>query len=441
MKLLPPSISGRILALLFAGLIVLHLSGISIYHLGLKAELDVTNDQHLAEQMASVKRAIAREPPATREDLAHALSGAPLEIHWNETQTAPPPGASTNFHSLKQRLLSIAPELKEEDVSIRAAATLPEHATATRRLLVSIRLDDGSWANITATRNTEPEAGLNKVALSTTVMALGVTAAAAFLIRHLTRTLRLLADAANRLDQDGEPMPVVETGPSEVRALGMAFNNMVKRVQHLVDDRTQMLAAISHDLRTPLTRLRLHTEDIADPGLARAVTTDLAEMETTLDSALALLRGDRLDEETKPIDLCSLLETISTDLADLGHDVTLTRTAAVVVVRGGHLALKRAFRNLVENFIKCGIRARITVEGRADGAVIFIDDDGPSILQAKKETAFRPFYRIDDSRNREMGGVGLGLTVARSIIQSHGGELTITNRDLGGLRATVRLPK
>jgi two-component system OmpR family sensor kinase len=440
MTLLPASIAGRFLTLLFASLLVLHLGSIGLYHLGLEAELDVTNEQRLAERLASVKRAIAHEAPAKREDLAHALSGGPLEIHWTESDFSPQRvDGSDDFSSLKRKLMAAAPELNEDGLVIRAAAALPEHASATRFLLVSMRLDDGTWVDVTATRNIEARTGLHQIALSTTVMVLGVIAVAAFLIRQITRSLRALADAANRLDPNAGSTPVEEGGPSEVRALSAAFNNLQRRVKRLVDDRTQTLAAISHDLKTPLTRMRLRTEDIADPELARSVTADLAEMEAMLDSTLAFLRGDQLSEEKKPIDLGSLLDTISSDLVDLGHDVTLTRSGPVVV-RGRHLALKRAFRNLAENAVKYGVRARITLNARADGALVVIDDDGPGIPEDKKEAIFRPFYRIDDSRNRETGGVGLGLTVARSVIHSHGGELTLTNRGDGGLCTSVSLP-
>jgi signal transduction histidine kinase len=262
----------------------------------------------------------------------------------------------------------------------------------------------------------------------------------AFFIRSLTRSLSSLAAAANRLVPDGDPTPVEETGPREVRALGIAFNEMQKRVKRLVDDRTQTLAAISHDLKTPLTRMRLRAEDIADRELAGAVSADLTEMEVMLDSTLAFLRGDQLSEEKKPIDLGPLLETICTDLSDAGRDVTLAR-AEPAIVRGRHLSLKRAMSNLIENAVKYGQRARVTLRNVTDHAEIVIDDDGPGIPEGEKEIVFRPFYRIDDSRNRETGGVGLGLTVARSIIRSHSGDLTLANREGGGLRAVVHLPR
>ena len=441
MKLLPDTIAGRILTLLLASLIVFHIGSIGIYHLGLEAELDVTNEQRLAERLASVKRAIARLPPADREDLAHSLSGGPLEIHWSENQVRPQSiKTAVDFSSLEEKILAAAPELSNDGLSVAAASALPEHASATSFLLVSMRLEDKSWANVTVTKYLEPQTGLRQIVLSTTLMVVGVMAVAAIFIRSLTSSLSSLSTAADRLIPDAEPTPVEETGPREVRALGIAFNEMQKRVKRLVDDRTQTLAAISHDLKTPLTRMRLRAEDIADRELAGAVTTDLAEMEAMLDSTLAFLRGDQLTEEKKPIDLGPLLETICSDLADAGGDVTLSRTGAAIV-RGRHLSLKRAISNLIENAVKYGACAKVTLGNQGDHAEIVIDDDGPGIADTEKEAVFRPFYRLDVSRNRETGGVGLGLTVARSIIQSHSGELTLSNRESGGLRVIVGLPR
>lgn len=440
MKLFPASIAGRFLTLLTTSILILHLGSIGLYHLGLEAELDVTNEQRLAERLSSVKRAIAREAPDRREELAHALSGGPLEIHWSEKASeSEHAGGSVDFASLREKLLATAPELAENSLSITAASPLPEHASATRFLLVSMRLDDGTWVDVTATRNIEPKTGLTYIALSTTVMVLGVIAVAAFLLRQLTRSLRSLVDAANRLDPNAGGIPVEEVGPSEVKVLSIAFNDMQRRVKRLVDDRTQTLAAISHDLKTPLTRLRLRSEDIADPDLVRAMTVDITDMEAMLDSTLAFLRGDEIDEEKKPLDLRPLLDTIVSDLTDLGHDVALAPSPPLVA-RGRHLALKRALWNLAENAVKHGGRASLSL-GQSDGhAVITIDDDGPGIPESEKEAVFRPFYRIDDSRNRELGGVGLGLTVANTIIKSHGGTLVLANREGGGLRVVAALP-
>jgi len=439
MRLLPASIAGRFLTLLFASILILHLGSIGLYHLGLEAELDVTNEQRLAERLVSVKRAIAHEALEKREDLAHALSGGPLEIHWSDKAEVPPAGVDGERTSLKEKLLAADPSLSPSDITIGAAAALPDHASATKFLLVSMRLSDSTWVDVTATRNIEPRTSLTQIAFSTTIMVLGVLTVAAFLIRQITRSLRGLADAAEHLDPHAESTPVDVGGSSEVRALAVAFNEMQQRVKRLLDDRTQTLAAISHDLKTPITRLRLRSEDIGDAELARSVISDLAEMQAMLDSTLAFLRGDQVAEPKKDIDLGSLLETISTDLSDLGHEVTFSQGIGVAVP-GRHLALKRALWNIAENAVKYGLRANITLSAFGTDAVVTIDDEGPGIPDVEKEAVLRPFYRIDDSRNRETGGVGLGLAVAHSIIRSHAGDLRFSDRPGGGLRVTVVLP-
>lgn len=441
MRLVPASIAGRFLTLLFASLLVLHLGSIGLYHLGLEAELDVTNEQRLAERLASVKRAIAHETPARREELAHALSGGPLEIHWSEIATVPTPdNTGVDFASLKQKVLAAVPELEAGDLTIRSAMALPAHASATRFLLVSMRLDDGSSVDVTATRNLEPRAGLNQIALSTTIMVLGVIAVAAVLIRQITRSLRLLANAANRLDLNAAPSPVEETGPIEVRALATAFNELQKRVKRLLDERTQTLAAISHDLKTPLTRMRLRSDDIADPDLARSVMADLAEMEEMINGTLDFLRGEVMSETIKPLDLVPLLSTICSDLSDTGHDVDL-RAARPCVIRGRRLALKRALTNLIDNAVKYGNRARVTLSGSQGSAEIRIEDQGPGIPEEEIAAVLRPFYRLETSRNKETGGVGLGLSVAHAIISSHGGALRLVNGPEKGLIVSVTLPR
>jgi len=441
MKPFPVSIAGRFLTLLFASLLILHLGSIGLYHLGLEAELDVTNEQRLAERLASVRRAIAQETPTRREELAHALSGGPLEIHWSEIASASTPSATgVDFSSLRQKVLAASPELDADNLTIRSAMALPEHASATRFLLVSMRLDDGSSVDVTATRNLEPRAGLNQIALSTTIMVLGVIAVAAVLIRQLTRSLRQLANAANGLDFNAAPSPVEETGPIEVKALTIAFNEMQQRVKRLLDERTQTLAAISHDLKTPLTRMRLRSEDIADPDLARSVEADLAEMEAMIDGTLDFLRGEVLSEAIKPLDLVPLLSTICSDLLDTGHDVEL-QPARPCVIRGRRLALKRALTNLIDNAVKYGNGARVTLLGLQGSAEIRIEDQGPGIPEDEMEAVLQPFYRLETSRNKETGGVGLGLSVAHTIISSHGGALRLENGPHNGLVVSVTLPR
>ena len=207
----------------------------------------------------------------------------------------------------------------------------------------------------------------------------------------------------------------------------------------MVDDRTQMLAAISHDLRTPLTRLRLRAGRLTDAELRKGIESDLEEMEQMIDGTLAFLRDDTRTEEIGQVDLAAILLTLADDAADSGQDVSI-ETPRQLIVSGRHLALKRALGNLIQNAIKHGGRARVTAVRDGRLLRISIEDDGPGIPSDQLEAVFEPFYRLDPSRGRNTGGHGLGLTVARSIIRAHGGDVVLANRSPHGLEARVTLP-
>jgi signal transduction histidine kinase len=218
-----------------------------------------------------------------------------------------------------------------------------------------------------------------------------------------------------------------------------AFNRMQARIKRLLEDRTQTLAAVSHDLKTPITRLRLRAQFVADQDLRRTIESDLDEMEAMIQSTLDFLRGDATGEEVRTVDIATILETVCDHLIDAGHDIVLLE-ACYAPLPCRALAIKRAFGNLIENALKYGHRARVSIARHADKYVITIADDGPGIPPAEFERVFDPFYRLDVSRSRETGGTGLGLTVARSTILAHGGEVGLANRDSGGLCVTVNLP-
>jgi signal transduction histidine kinase len=201
-----------------------------------------------------------------------------------------------------------------------------------------------------------------------------------------------------------------------------------------------MLAAVSHDLRTPITRLRLRTELIGDEALRVKFARDLAEMEAMTAAALDFLRGARADEPVQPVDVLALLESLQADLEEAGHAVQVQdQVMAPYLARP--LALKRLLTNLIENAVKYGERAAVRVEDNAAQLRIIVADNGPGIAEAEIERVFEPFYRVEGSRSRATGGVGLGLSVARDIARAHGGELTLRNRAGGGLEAILTLPR
>jgi signal transduction histidine kinase len=213
---------------------------------------------------------------------------------------------------------------------------------------------------------------------------------------------------------------------------------MQERLQRFVEDRTRMLAAISHDLRTPLTSLRLRAEFVQDHDLQEKMLKTIEEIQTMTEAALAFAREDAAVEETRTVDLSALVGSLCDDLAELGQNVTVS-DGPKVLYRCRPDSLRRAIRNLVENAVRYGEQAKVSLVRSADGLDIVVEDGGPGIPQADMEQVFAPFFRLEQSRNRETGGVGLGLSIARAIARHHGGDIVLENRS-NGLRAVIRLP-
>ncbi|MDH5513116.1 MAG: ATP-binding protein, partial [Gammaproteobacteria bacterium] len=259
-------------------------------------------------------------------------------------------------------------------------------------------------------------------------------------VRWLTRPLGVLAVAADELGRDIRRAPLAEKGPAEVRRAAAAFNTMQSRLQTYLREREQMLAAVSHDLRTPITRLRLRAEMIEDESLRVKFARDLAEMEAMTTAALDFLRGAHVDEPVQPVDVLALLESLQADMEEAGHEVQV-RAQDIAPFPARPLALKRCLTNLADNAVKYGKRAEIGVEDDGRELRITVADDGPGIPEAELKRVFEPFYRIEGSRSRETGGVGLGLSVARDIARAHRGELALRNRPGGGLEAVLMLPR
>ena len=256
--------------------------------------------------------------------------------------------------------------------------------------------------------------------------------------RRLAAPIAALAAGAERLGRDPRAPPLDVAGSTEVSAAAAAFNDMQQRLRRYVDERVGMLGAIAHDLRTPLTRLRFRVEAIHDPIRAKLIG-DIDQMEAMVASVLGFVRDTAQPRDRRMVDLASLVETVMDEAALTGADA-VTERADRVVVEADPLALKRLVVNLVDNAVKFGLRARAQVRAQGDLAIIEIDDDGPGMPVAEIEKVFEPFYRVETSRSRQTGGIGLGLSVVRAIAGGLGGDVTLANRSGGGLRATVRLP-
>jgi signal transduction histidine kinase len=259
-------------------------------------------------------------------------------------------------------------------------------------------------------------------------------------VRWVTGPLSALATAAEKLGRDIDRPPLDENGPLEVRRAASAFNVMQRRLSRFLADRARVLTAMSHDLKTPLTRLRLRMETVNDPALRAKIEKDLDEMQSMVTQTLDYMRDSSRSEAAQQIDLMALLETLQIDFRDTGHEVRIEGAAARPYV-GRPLALRRCLTNLVENALRYGGRAMIVLEDTGKEVVVRVVDEGPGMPEEELERAFEPFYRGERSRSRETGGTGLGLGIARNIARSHGGELVLKNRPAGGLEAILSLPR
>ncbi len=307
-------------------------------------------------------------------------------------------------------------------------------------LTLSVALDDGRWLNghVRVPPHRPGWAAPGLIALA--VSALGICLVVIFAVRRTTRPLRALAGAAEAFGRGESVGPLPERGTIEVRRTTRAFNQMQARITRFVDDRMRMLAAISHDLRTPLTSLRLRAEMLDDTETRDKMLATLDELQRMVEATLAFVREEAAQEESRTIDLVALIESIVADLADTGHNARFSGPARLAFT-GRPAALKRALRNLIDNAVAYGKRADVALTQRDDAIVITIDDLGPGIRPEDQERVFEPFVRLDASRSRETGGIGLGLAIARTILRGHGGDLTLQNRAEGGLRVTVTLPR
>jgi signal transduction histidine kinase len=306
-------------------------------------------------------------------------------------------------------------------------------------LRASVQLQDGSWLNVLAPLDLGDPLWRPRFVAPLVIALVLVTAGSLLLVRRATRPFATFATAAERLGIDVGAPPLAETGPREVRRAAMAFNVMQGRIQRFVQDRTQMLAAISHDLKTPITRLRLRAEFMDDDEQRSRMLNDLAEMESMIAATLAFARDDAANEPRVRLDIASMLQGMAEDLDDLGARCGYDGPPSLVI-EARPAALKRALSNLIDNAIKYGGAAEVALAQTAGETRITIDDRGPGIPAEARERVFAPFVRLETSRSRDTGGTGLGLAVARAAIRAHGGDITLGDRPDGGLRVTVTLP-
>ncbi|MDA1089580.1 MAG: ATP-binding protein [Proteobacteria bacterium] len=488
MKFLPKTLVGRTVLVLLVGLSVSHLISIGIYSGDRQTALATVGGKQVAERIAAATQFVEGLEPAARAGALKSFWGPGFSVTWTpesmiakdnddwrarlvrsalgfylddvspqrmRVRYAMPPAASpeaeaaTNAERSQGR--SGHPWMEMER-HMRGMTGAPSSLTARHRnrmrdiwrggeiLEVSVQLTDTSWLNFASPAERWQSFWSSPVFLSIILMTVAVLGLSVWAIRTATRPLGVIAAAADRLGLDIEATALDETGPREVQHVARAFNTMQNRIRTFVRDRTQMLAAISHDLRTPITRLRLRAEFIDDADLQKKMLDDLGQMEAMIASTLAFARDDAADEPRKPFDLAVLLRGLCDDATDAGQAAAYDGPGRLAY-SGRPIALTRVFSNLIDNGVSYGGNVRVNLVADAGQVTVTVTDDGPGIPDDQLEQVFAPFHRVDQSRSRETGGVGLGLSVVRSIVRAHGGEVTLANRAEGGLLATVILPQ
>jgi len=357
---------------------------------------------------------------ALREQLRAAL-GPGYRIEIGATPDPPPPA------------VALPPAFLE-------AHELAQHPARAQRYDVTVRFADGAGVTYRVLRMPGGAPLPRNLFLNLSLLVLLLVIVLYVAARNITRPLSDLARAADSVGRDTRPaQALAERGARELRDAARAFNTMQDRLHRYLDSRTRVLAAMSHDLKTPLTRLRLQVEALENPPMQARIGRELDEMESMVREALALFRGLDDGEPPTAIDIEELLAQIREEFTDMGAAVTVGGHALRPFTGKAH-ALKRCLTNLIANAVKFGTRAEILIEDGAD-LVIRVRDRGPGIPEEELERVFEPFYRLESSRNRDSGGTGLGLSIARDVAQAHGGSLQLANAPGGGLEATLRLPR
>jgi len=422
--------------ILIASVVLVHLGSMYFYAVSTFDAANRTHARLTAERIASARSAVSRAPLSRRDAVAHEMSSAGLVLHWGERALVDNESREDgNLQMLRSELESATSEVGSQALRLQYRDRLPP--AEAHEIVGAISLADNSYLNFSVPILGGGEPALHGALLSTSIMAVGVALVALILLRTLTRPLRELANAADAIGY-GTDVTVSERGSDEIRHLAKAFNAMQARISALIADRIQALAAVSHDLRTPITRLRLRAGFI-DSGGQKAIDADLDEMESMIDSTLAYLRGDVEVEEPRMLDYSALLLTLVDSAVDRGLSATFSGPLHVFLVARA-TGLKRAFANLIDNALTYGGAARVNLTKDNSTIVVTIDDDGPGIPEEALIRAFEPFYRLESSRSRGTGGVGLGLTIARQAILREMGTIRLLNRPGAGLRAEVTIP-
>jgi signal transduction histidine kinase len=406
----------------------------------------------LLDQAASMVHIIEAAPQPIREQLASAATTSVVRVGWYSA-TSP---VSTileqaigegpeHSRAVMERLLGdhrwvVFRPNGSSDALMSTPEFQEERTKYPHAYVLAVQHSDGSWLVFTTPERLWGLPWEQRWAIWLVFLMVSTAIVSTIATRQLVRPIRKFAEAIRHFGTNPQAPPIAETGPRELTSVITSFNEMQAKIQKFVAYRTAMLAAISHDLRTPLTRIRLRAELIEDEVQQARLFRDVDELQAMVDGALAFFRGDADEEAITSFDLPGVLQTIANDYADQDIEIAYTGPSHAVY-RGRPFALKRAFTNLIENAVKYGTPPTIELTCQEKIITIMVKDQGPGIPTEALERVFSPFCRLESSRNRTTGGVGLGLTAALAIMRRHGGDIVLSNLPAGGLGALVTLPR
>lgn len=464
MSLLPRSLFSRLVLVLLGGLLTAQLLSFAV-HMHDRSELLMqASGMQSAQRIADIVNLLDTLTPPERQKIVKVLAAPPLAVSLDRPPLVPADADGESgaraalFASVLRRFLG-----EERNVVVGMAVGGPYPGAGAMRgpggpgewtppmmrhgggaggltFVAQVALRDGTRVTFDARQPQATENWPYRVLLSIALLLAAVIVVSLIAVRWATRPLKTLADAADELGKNINRPPLAENGPTEVARAARAFNTMQSRLAAYLRERTQVLAAMSHDLKTPITRLRLRAELLDDAQLRAKFGNDLQEMEAMVASALDFLRGMDNGEPVQAVDINALLESLQADLRETGGSVTI-EGAATAPYPGRPQALKRGLANLLENAIKYGNSAQVVVDDNSERLQISILDEGPGLPPGQIEKVFEPFYRVEGSRNRDTGGTGLGLAIAKNVAELHGGRITLRNRAEGGLAAEWSLPR
>ncbi|PIQ52024.1 MAG: histidine kinase [Comamonadaceae bacterium CG12_big_fil_rev_8_21_14_0_65_59_15] len=388
--------------------------------------------QNFSEQITHAVQLLEATAPTQHDQTVQALARAGLAVEFVEPDVLYP-------NAPRGSLPTVLAERLGSPRAVRSKSLGPG-STLARSLDVQLR--DSQWVRLTEQTPSSAIPGLSTALLAQLALTLLLVAVVTLLaVRQATQPLTQLAQAANRLGRDLDTAPLPETGSAEMRHAAQAFNTMQGHIRSLVQERERALAAVSHDLRTPLTRLRLRCELIDDEDLRAQIDKDIAAMANLIDSTLDYLRGRATQEPVRPLDLHALLESLADDARVQGRSVTVQENTHIFC-SGRLSSLRRALQNLIDNAFKYGA-TQVTLVQHDDGKVVHLSvlDNGPGIDPQELDKVVQPYYRADTARTRSDGSVGLGLAIVSDVARLHGGVLELMNLPGGGLRASITLPR